>query len=809
MSVFTTLWNLLKKNPATDGADTFNIETMLNDNWDKIDAALGLKAINAEVRAATTANITISGLQTVDGVALAAGDRVLVKNQTTASQNGIYTAAEGTWTRAADADQSGKLASGLSVFVKEGTSNGKKQWRLSTTGSIVLGTTALTFELVGGAGSATDAVVGNRTITDTTAPAGDSGTLTGLFGGLGYMIKAITGKSSWRTAPATTLEAAKGHMDATTGAHGATAAATANAIMQRDAAGRAKVAAPSASDDIARKAEVDAAITSAATDATAKTNAVQANLSAHVGSGGAAHAEATTSVAGFMSAEDKSKLDGISTGANNYLHPTGDGNLHVPATGTTNNAKVLKAGSTAGSAAWGNVAFSEVTGKPTTLSGYGITDAAPSSHIGSGGTAHAAATASTAGFMSAGDKSKLDGITAGAAAGTATPLMDGTAAVGTSTAYARQDHRHPTDTTRAPLASPTFSGKVTLGGDPTATMHAATKQYVDNVPYNVYRQAIINGNFDIWQRGTTFTNPAQSIYTADRWRLDRDGSGELGSFSRQLFAVGQSVVPNNPKYYARRQVTTAATSQTYNVLTHRIEGVNHFAGMQVTLSFWAKADATRTIGISFGQYFGTGGTASPTNWTVTENRTLTTSWQKITATYTIPSISGKVLGTNGDDFLQLTVGFPINTTFTIDIAQVQVNAGDTALPFLPRGFAEELALCKRYFEKSYNQADAPSTSTSFGAHGFEIRNTSSSSYEFLPPVRFSVTKRMNPTITTYSTTGAGGNGANGKVRDTSNGVDKTVAISEQSENGFTLYFNNQNVTVGADILWQWTADAEL
>ncbi|WP_080833106.1 pyocin knob domain-containing protein [Cohnella massiliensis] len=414
MSVFTTLWNLLKKNPATDGADTFNIETMLNDNWDKIDAALGLKAINAEVRAATTANITISGLQTVDGVALAAGDRVLVKNQTTASQNGIYTAAEGTWTRAADADQSGKLASGLSVFVKEGTSNGKKQWRLSTTGSIVLGTTALTFELVSGAGSATDAVVGNRTITDTTAPAGDSGTLTGLFGGLGYMIKAITGKSSWRTAPATTLEAAKGHMDATTGAHGATAAATANAIMQRDAAGRAKVAAPSASDDIARKAEVDAAITSAATDATTKANGVQANLSAHVGSGGAAHAAATTSVAGFMSAGDKSKLDGIAAGANNYSHPTGDGNLHVPATGTTNNAKVLKAGSTAGSAAWGNVAFSEVTGKPTTLSGYGITDAAPSSHVGSGGTAHAAATASAAGFMSAGDKSKLDGIATGA-----------------------------------------------------------------------------------------------------------------------------------------------------------------------------------------------------------------------------------------------------------------------------------------------------------------------------------------------------------------------------------------------------------
>ncbi|MFW9595649.1 MAG: hypothetical protein ACMV1D_09145 [Macromonas sp.] len=88
-------------------------------------------------------------------------------------------------------------------------------------------------------------------------------------------------------------------------------------------------------------------------------------VSDHVGSGGSAHAAATTSTAGFMSAADKTKLDGVATNANNYSHPTGDGNLHVPATGTTNNGKVLKAGSTANSAAWGSVAYSEVTGTPT------------------------------------------------------------------------------------------------------------------------------------------------------------------------------------------------------------------------------------------------------------------------------------------------------------------------------------------------------------------------------------------------------------------------------------------------------------
>ena len=78
---------------------------------------------------------------------------------------------------------------------------------------------------------------------------------------------------------------------------------------------------------------------------------------------------ATTSANGLMSSTDKAKLDGVAAGANNYVHPSGDGNLHVPATGTTNNKKVLKAGTTAGSVAWGAVDYSEVTNTPD-LSGF-------------------------------------------------------------------------------------------------------------------------------------------------------------------------------------------------------------------------------------------------------------------------------------------------------------------------------------------------------------------------------------------------------------------------------------------------------
>lgn len=97
------------------------------------------------VRAATTANITLSGVQTIDGVALTVGDRVLVKDQTAAAQNGIYLAAAQGWTRAADADNGTKLSSGARISVEEGTANAGSTWYLSTTGSINVGSTTIVF----------------------------------------------------------------------------------------------------------------------------------------------------------------------------------------------------------------------------------------------------------------------------------------------------------------------------------------------------------------------------------------------------------------------------------------------------------------------------------------------------------------------------------------------------------------------------------------------------------------------------------------------------------------------------------------
>jgi hypothetical protein len=106
------------------------------------------------VRAATTANITLSGLQTIDGVSIGAGERVLVKDQSSASANGIYLAASGAWTRALDA-VAGKLSANAAVFVEEGSTQADTQWRLTTNNPITVGTTALAFAQIGAGSSYT------------------------------------------------------------------------------------------------------------------------------------------------------------------------------------------------------------------------------------------------------------------------------------------------------------------------------------------------------------------------------------------------------------------------------------------------------------------------------------------------------------------------------------------------------------------------------------------------------------------------------------------------------------------------------
>ena len=130
-------------------------------NKGQLDAAvLGLVDYKSSVRAVATSSITLSGLQTIDGVSVVAGNRVLVTAQAASGQdNGIYTASAGTWTRSTDADVSAEVNAGMYLSVEEGTGYRDTVWLLATNDPITLGSTSLSFiqlptlnDLVAGAG---------------------------------------------------------------------------------------------------------------------------------------------------------------------------------------------------------------------------------------------------------------------------------------------------------------------------------------------------------------------------------------------------------------------------------------------------------------------------------------------------------------------------------------------------------------------------------------------------------------------------------------------------------------------------------
>lgn len=108
--------------------------------------------IKDSVRAATTANITLSGAQTIDGVSIVSGDRVLVKDQTDASENGIYDVFTGSWVRSDDFDEDSEVTPGAFVFIEEGTQQADTGWVLSSDGTITVGTSSIDFVQFSSAG---------------------------------------------------------------------------------------------------------------------------------------------------------------------------------------------------------------------------------------------------------------------------------------------------------------------------------------------------------------------------------------------------------------------------------------------------------------------------------------------------------------------------------------------------------------------------------------------------------------------------------------------------------------------------------
>lgn len=185
----------LKIDPSVVLATRAYVDAKVLEELNKLDA-------KQSARAATTSNIALSGLQTIDGVVLAAGDRVLVKNQTAGKDNGIYVAASGAWTRSADADASIEVTPSLTVFIEQGTTQTDTLWQLVTDGAIVLGTTVLSFQNItfGFAPLASPAFTGTPTV-----PTAASGTNTTQAASTAFVRTAVAGLLSKSVAGGVTV----------------------------------------------------------------------------------------------------------------------------------------------------------------------------------------------------------------------------------------------------------------------------------------------------------------------------------------------------------------------------------------------------------------------------------------------------------------------------------------------------------------------------------------------------------------------------------------------------------------------------
>ena len=358
--------------------------------------------------------------------------------------------------------------------------------------------------------------------------------------------------------------------------------------------------------------------------------------------------------------------------------------------------------------------------------------------------------------------------------------------------------------------------------NPTATGFTTKVAAVPVAPDSSFRNKLINGDFDISQRGITSNSTVGGIsYLADKWCFVVAG-GIAATRSIQPFQPSSIYaihpVEGGPRYYHRLIIGSPAVLGSPTALAklvQPIEGAETLQGKTVTASFWLKADAVKQISVNLTQVFG-GATVSDVALTATKF-TLSTTWTKYTATFNLPSVVGKTFAPNLNYLafaFWLSAGSSYNTvtnslglqTGTFDIARVQLEEGSLSSNFETRPLATELALCQRTYEKSYNLDVPPGTLTSNGRTLDVTYGTSTGDHYFSQ--KFNAIKRIAPSVAVYRTSAA--NSIN--QLDVYVGVPyvglATVAYEQIGQSAFSARWFNANPNAMSAISYHYTADAD-
>ena len=367
-----------------------------------------------------------------------------------------------------------------------------------------------------------------------------------------------------------------------------------------------------------------------------------------------------------------------------------------------------------------------------------------------------------------------------------------------------------------------------------------TVTFADSTAFNTayslgMRNRIINGGFDVWQKGTSFTGPSSATtYLADRWVV----SNSITT-AGATFAQSTDVPPGSGFNYSMLQTVTA-TQSTVNTgnfygFWQGIEGYNtaHLAygtsaAKTVTLSFWVKSSVTGTYVANIYQ-LGTNPRVFPYTYTISSANT----WTFISVVIPGDTVANAMSTTNNGSiymyfYTMLSASSFSNGTLNVwntnsgsnqyggssggvnlfatsgatwQITGVQLEIGSVATPFEKRLFGNELALCQRYFCKSYNSEVAPGAATTVGATAFY--SPTSQGNRPIIQTYFPVTMRATPTVTAYSPN----NGATGNFYNADQTTNVTVSSINLGASGATWYVNSA-MTVGVYGIGHWTASAE-
>jgi hypothetical protein len=330
---------------------------------------------------------------------------------------------------------------------------------------------------------------------------------------------------------------------------------------------------------------------------------------------------------------------------------------------------------------------------------------------------------------------------------------------------------------------------------------------------------IINGAFDFWQRGTSST--ASGYVAADRWVNGTSGSGAVTQ-ARQAFTIGDILGSNSPTYFLRQTVSGQSGAGAYAITNQNIEGVRSYAGQTITVLGWARrSSGSGNMAVEGVQNFGTGGSPSGVVTAISPTTvTLTGSFAPFAVVLTVPSITGKTLGTNGNDYFQIEFwtsgGSDWNArtnslgiqTIGVDLWGIHIKVGthttDAVSLYKQPDLGPELARCQRYFQQRFVDSLSLVIYTPNG-------DTRGQSMTLPTPMRGTPTASpanfTNHSIN-FSFTGQSVNAPTAQWNITVNVANGTVQLNF-NQNGAVAGYSNDVVSVGIDCNTTFSFDAEL